>query len=215
MLGKIYNYGIVSNYGTFRNTYTIYNHGTIDNYGSFYNSSLPSSLADFNEIDSQSENSGGAILFNYGTFTNYCPGSYSGSLPYGYPIEESCEDTVIGVVIDIKPDSDQNSINCRASNAVIPVAILTTGSFDATLVDHTTVFFESASETHVNKDGEPKRHEEDVDGDGDIDLMFHFRWGDTGLDCSSTEVTLTGETFEAFGGLSIEGTDSITTVPRR
>jgi len=39
-----------------------------------------------------------------------------------------------------------------------------------------------ASETHVDKKtGESRRHEEDVDGDGDTDLVFHFRLSDTDL----------------------------------
>ena len=114
---------------------------------------------------------------------------------------------VIPVEIDIKPGSDPNSINCNNHNGVISVAILTTQDFDATTVDHTTVTFEGASERHVNKkSGEPKRHEEDVDDDGDTDLVLHFRPCDTVLDCSSTEGTLLGETFD---GMAIEGADSV------
>ena len=45
-----------------------------------------------------------------------------------------------------------------------------------------------------------------MDGDGDIDLVFHFRLGDTGLTCSSIEGTLTGQTFD---GKPIEGTDAV------
>ena len=87
------------------------------------------------------------------------------------------------------------------------MAILTTDDFDATTVDHTTVTFEGASETHVDKKTvEPRRHEEDVDYDGDIDLVFHFRQGDTDLKCDSTEGVLTGETFD---GESITGFDSV------
>lgn len=51
-----------------------------------------------------------------------------------------------------------------------------------------------------------RRHEEDVDEDGDTDLVLHFRLGDTGLDCTSTGGTLTGETFDEEG---IEGTDAV------
>ena len=51
-----------------------------------------------------------------------------------------------------------------------------------------------------------RRHEEDVDGDGDIDLVFHFKLGDTDLDCSSIEGTLTGETYD---GIPISGTDAL------
>jgi hypothetical protein len=115
--------------------------------------------------------------------------------------------SIIPVTIDIKPGSDPNSINCNNDNGVIAVALLTADDFDATMVDHTTVTFEGASETHVDRrSGEPRRHEEDVDGDGDIDLVFHFRLGETELDCGSTEGTLTGETFD---GQSVEGTDSV------
>lgn len=90
---------------------------------------------------------------------------------------------------------------------MIPVAILTTDDLDAATVDHTTVSFEEADETHVDKKtGEPRRKEEDVDGDGDIDLVFHFALPDTDLTCESTEGMLTGETYD---GLPIEGTDSI------
>jgi hypothetical protein len=114
---------------------------------------------------------------------------------------------VIFVDIDIKPGSDPNSINCNNDKGVIAVAILTTDDFDATTVDHTTVTFEGASETHVDKNsGVARRHEEDVDGDGDTDLVLHFRLGDTGLTCDSVEGTLEGETFD---GQAITGTDAV------
>ncbi len=111
------------------------------------------------------------------------------------------------VDIDIKPGSDPNSINCNNDKQFVSVAILTTEGFDATTVDHTTVSFEGASETHVGKkSGEPRRHEVDVDGDGDIDLVFHFRMGETGLGCGSAGGTLFGETFD---GPAIIGADAI------
>lgn len=117
---------------------------------------------------------------------------------------------VIDVDIDIKPGSDPNSINCDNENGVIAVAILTTPAFDATTVDHTTVTFEGASETHVNnKTGVAKRHEEDVDGDGDTDLVLHFKNGETGLTCASTSGMLTGMT---FSGQPIEGSDAVRSV---
>ncbi len=120
---------------------------------------------------------------------------------------------LLEVTIDIKPGSDPNSINCNNQKSVIAVAILTTEDFDATSVDHTTVTFEGASERHVDKkSGEPRRHEEDVDYDGDTDLLFHFRLGDTVLTCDSTDGTLIGQTFD---GQSIEGSDAVRMVKRR
>lgn len=117
------------------------------------------------------------------------------------------------IEIDIKPHSDPNSINCSNQRSVILVAILTTDDFDAITVDHTTVTFEGAGEAHVNKKtGDVKRHEEDVDGDGDVDLVFHFRIGDTNLNCDSTTGTLTGETVD---GQAILGTDNVRGVGKR
>jgi hypothetical protein len=114
---------------------------------------------------------------------------------------------VIYVDLDIKPGSYPNSINCDNQKEDIAVAVLTTEDFDATTVDHTTVTFEGASETHVDKKtGEPRRHEEDVDQDGDIDLVFHFRQGESNLSCESTEGILVGET---YAGVPIEGSDSV------
>jgi hypothetical protein len=114
------------------------------------------------------------------------------------------------VSVDIRPGGDPNTINCQVSAQMIAVAILTTDDFDATTVDHTTVTFEGASEVHVDaKTGQPRRHEEDVDEDGDMDLVFHFRLGDTALTCDATEGTLMGQT---FNGTPIEGTDALNVI---
>ncbi len=127
----------------------------------------------------------------------------------GYVAEEGA----IQVQIDIKPCSDLNIINCRNRNGVIPVAILSTDDFDATIVDHTTVIFEGASETHINKrTGLPRRHEKDVDHDGDTDLVFHFRRCETDLTCESEVGVLTGSTFD---GYLIYGEDDVRMVKRK
>jgi hypothetical protein len=110
---------------------------------------------------------------------------------------------VISVKIDIKPGSFPNSINPR-SKGVMPVAILTTPTFDATTVDPARVLF-GATGTQAA----PARFAfEDVDGDGDTDMMIHFRTQDTGILCGDTSASLTGKT---FGGQMIKGSDSIKT----
>lgn len=109
--------------------------------------------------------------------------------------------TEAALEIDIKPGSDPNSINPK-SRGVIPVAILTTEDFDAATVDPETVVFADASPVHYTV--------EDVDRDGDNDLILHFRTQDTGIAPSDTEACLTGET---LGGVLIEGCDSVRTVP--
>lgn len=120
------------------------------------------------------------------------------------------EDTC-GVDIDIEPGSDINPVNCKKLNGVIPVAILTTDCFDACEVDHTTVRFGpcGASENHFNKHG-MIRHEQDVDFDGDIDLVFHFLAAETGIECGDCGASLSGYT---FSGDYFEACDRITTVP--
>ncbi|MGD8855907.1 MAG: family 16 glycosylhydrolase, partial [Chloroflexota bacterium] len=113
-------------------------------------------------------------------------GAYEGALSVTAPL---------AVEIDIMPGGDGNL--CNKGNGVIPVAILTTDSFDATTVDHTTVRFGDASEAHVyRKSSQVARHEEDVDRDGDIDLVFHFRFAETGFGCDASDAYLTGSTFD-------------------
>jgi hypothetical protein len=74
-------------------------------------------------------------------------------------------------------------------------------------VDYRTVTFEGAKEIHVDKKtGKPVRHMEDVDRDGDMDLVFHFYLKNTTLTCGSTTGQLKGLT---YAGIPIEGTDSI------
>ncbi|MDH3271150.1 MAG: hypothetical protein OEN56_07460 [Gemmatimonadota bacterium] len=114
---------------------------------------------------------------------------------------------VTEVDIAIKPGGDPNTVICTVGNNLIPVAVLTTDAFDATTVDHETLGFEGAGEFHLGPDDSaPLRHERDVDDDGDLDLVAHFRLGDTGLDCESTSGTLLGATFD---NRAIRGTDRL------
>jgi hypothetical protein len=108
------------------------------------------------------------------------------------------------VVIDIKLGSSSNTINLK-SNGMIPVAFLTTGTFDATAVAPLSVRFgpKGAQEAHG------KGHIEDVNQDGEPDLVLHFRTQETGIRCGDTPASLTGQT---VGGEPIEGSDAIKTV---
>ena len=109
--------------------------------------------------------------------------------------------TDVEVEIDIKPGSSPNSIN-PDSKGIIPVAILTTDAFDAATVNATTVTFGPGAATMVHK----KAHLEDVDDDGDTDMLLHFRTRDTGIEAGDTEAELTGLTFD---GQEIYGVDLI------
>jgi hypothetical protein len=109
---------------------------------------------------------------------------------------------VLEVGIDIKPGSNPNSINLK-SRGVVPVAVLTTCDFDASTVDPSTVWFAGA---------QPVRWAmEDVDCDGDVDILFHFNTQELALDQYSTEATLTGT---AGSGQPIQGTDAVNIVPK-
>ena len=106
------------------------------------------------------------------------------------------------VAIDIKPGSYPNSINLK-SKGKITVAILTTDDFDSCDVDPDTVSFAGANPLRWNM--------EDVDHDGDYDMLFHFMTQELDLTKDSTEATLEGETIY---GDQITGTDSVNIVPK-
>jgi hypothetical protein len=99
---------------------------------------------------------------------------------------------VITVEIDIKPGSDPNPIN-PDSKGLVPVAILSSEDFDARTVDEITVELAGAPVAMRGKN-KYMAHEEDVNGDGLIDLVVQVEtsladWGAGGT------VKLTGETF--------------------
>lgn len=101
--------------------------------------------------------------------------------------------------IDIKPGSYPNSINLK-SKGVMPVAVLTTDLFDAATVDPETVQLEGIDPVKWSMD--------DVDEDGDLDLILHFSTRDLAgpLDINSTDATLSGETYD---GEAFTGVDSV------
>jgi hypothetical protein len=115
----------------------------------------------------------------------------------GYPPLAPCFERDI----DIKPGSYPNSINL-ASRGRVAVAVLTTASFDATTVDPDTVTFAGASPVRWSV--------EDVDSDGDLDLVFHFKTLELSLDENSTDGVLQGDTFDP---VFFWGEDSVNIVP--
>lgn len=122
----------------------------------------------------------------------------------GVPVHLSSS-AVMEVAIDIKPGSDTNPINLK-SKGLVPVAVLTADGFVASAVNPQTVLLAGVAPLRWTM--------EDVDGDGDKDMLFHFKTEDlaTVLTENSTEATLVGETTE---GVSIQGTDKVQIVPSK
>ncbi|MFC1969906.1 hypothetical protein ACFLVV_01665 [Chloroflexota bacterium] len=94
--------------------------------------------------------------------------------------------------LDIKPGSFPNSINTK-KNGVTPVALLGSATFDVTTVNVTTLRFGP-------NDAEPKHdltilatyvfHLEDVNYDGNTDLVSHYKTKDTGIAVGQTSACL-------------------------
>lgn len=118
-------------------------------------------------------------------------------------------DPVISVEIDVKPGDELNALN-TGSNGVIPVAILSSSDeFDATQIDPISISLEGA-EVSVRGKGKLLAHEEDVNGDGLIDLVCQVETESLTFDLEVGEVCLTGETTD---GRNIAGCDLVVIVP--
>jgi len=116
---------------------------------------------------------------------------------------------VVDVNIDIKPGSDPNSINL-SSAGVIPVAILSSETFDATTVDPVTVSLAGAGVKMAGKSGKYLSHECDVNSDGLLDLVCQVLTEDWTIETGATIAVLEAETYD---GQSIRGEDSVRIVP--
>jgi hypothetical protein len=114
--------------------------------------------------------------------------------------------TKISVEIDVKPGSDSDSIN-PASRGVIPVAILGSESFDVTNIDLTTLTFGPDGATPAHRRG---GHAKDVNGDGAMDLVSHFRIQDTGITSKTDQVCVSGKMLDAA---AFEGCSAIRSQP--
>ncbi|MFZ5559889.1 MAG: right-handed parallel beta-helix repeat-containing protein [Patescibacteria group bacterium] len=101
--------------------------------------------------------------------------------------------------IDIKPDNYPNSINLK-SKGVTPVAVLSDKFFDAKNVAIESIVFAGAKPLRGNF--------EDVDNDGDLDLILHFKTQSLKLSSTDTEAVLVGRLVDG-SLIKIKGIDSI------
>jgi hypothetical protein len=165
--------------------------------------SAPINLGTGNAFNDQAGGSGAAYELYPLTSGGYAVGAASSA-----DIIEGCGPAVVEVTIDIKPDSDPNSINPK-SRGRIPVAILSTADFDApNEVDRGSPTFGPTGDEDSLAFCSPSP--EDVDGDGLYDLVCHFFTQRAGFECGGESGYLKGQT---VGGVSIEGSDSVRIVP--
>ncbi|MHC4401911.1 MAG: hypothetical protein ACYTG0_19740 [Planctomycetota bacterium] len=121
------------------------------------------------------------------------------------------------VTLDIKPGSDSNPINLK-SRGKIPVAVLTTPDFDATTVDTSDLSQIQFGDPELTGRVSPLRARlEDVDDDGDTDLILHFSVreinAERALNADSVIAELTATSLIDSTPLAIRGADSVRIVP--
>jgi sugar lactone lactonase YvrE len=115
---------------------------------------------------------------------------------------------IIPVAIDIKPGTEPNEINAKAKGA-IPVAILSSATFDATTVDASSLRFAGAGVSRTRK--KLLCHQDDVGGgpdgspDGLIDLVCQFKISELKIAPGTDSGVLTG----LAKGVPIRGEDHI------
>jgi hypothetical protein len=117
---------------------------------------------------------------------------------------------IIEVAVDIKPGSYPNAINL-GSYGLVPVAILSSEQFNATTVNPDTVELGGAGVEVRGKSNKFMAHEEDVNGDGLVDLVLQV--ASQNLDPGAFQDgygILTGITYD---GKAIQGKDEVIIVP--
>jgi hypothetical protein len=111
--------------------------------------------------------------------------------------DETRTEVIVNVDIDIWPGSRHNRI-CLHCKGIVPVAVLSSETFDARMINPQSVLFANAA---------PVRSVLfDVNRDHELDMLLLFRTKHLVLDETSTEATLTGETVD---GVTFQGTDSV------
>lgn len=102
-----------------------------------------------------------------------------------------------GIAIDIKPGDSSNTINLK-SNGVLPVAVLSSPDYPISSIDVSTISFAGTKPVRQTR--------EDIDRDGDEDLLFHFRISELNLNASSTEANVIGR---LSNGCLFVGSDAV------
>jgi len=146
---------------------------------------------------------------NLGTFNN---SGFISPVPTRGTITDTsseCLPPIVEVNIDIKPESDPNSVNCKANkkgeiNGVVPIGIFSSNSFDATTIDLNTLTLNGNPTLEVHG----KLHIEDSNA------VIHVSTADicaaTSVDKSLEDVVIGGENADG----PFEGTDAVRILKR-
>lgn len=131
-----------------------------------------------------------------------------------FPDDPSCADAGgstetprSDVAIDVKPWSARNVVNPFSRGALL-VAVLGSEAFDVSAVDPKTLRFgPGEAEARI-----VHRLHRDVDADGHLDLLAHYRVREAGLSPGDDRACLRWETRD---GTAYEGCDAIRSLPKR
>ena len=148
----------------------------------------------------------------YGSLVGGVPGTSTaveGASSEALVLSDAVMPTGVQVVIDIRPGSECNPVNPK-SNGVLPVAILSSETFDATQADPSTVFLEGAPIASPSQQGKFLASEEDVNEDGWTDLVVKFDAELLDIALPTGTAVLVGVTFD---GQAFWGEDTIRVVP--
>lgn len=118
------------------------------------------------------------------------------------------------VPLDVLPGSAENPLALNlVGNGLLPVAVLTVGSFDATALDVSSILLRGDGQLGVPVSKRPNgtymASSEDVNGDGRADLLLHFerkRLVREHLTLETTRLVLHGTTVV---GVEVEGVDAV------
>jgi VCBS repeat-containing protein len=175
----------------------------------------------------------GALTLNpNGSFTYTPHANFFGTDSFVYQVSDGQGGTdtatvtltvnpVIDAVIDVKPGNENNRVKLHAAG-VLPVAILSTSTADGEVEDfdaatlaalHMECFEFGDARTGYARVNPLRSTLEDVDGDGDLDLLLHFSMRDIveagALDADSVDVVLTARFGARAVGVQLAGYDAV------
>lgn len=127
---------------------------------------------------------------------SYLPGAFTPGQP--------CP-TSLSVTIDIKPGSSTNPVNPR-SNGMLPVVVFGSPGLDTLQIDITNL---RLGITGLEAAPRKNHSYQDVNLDGEMDLMLQFRIPETGITCTTNQLLMTGQ---MLNGLPLTGSDIVTPV---